>query len=129
MTNRGSIIFALGGVHGAVTLALVYMIIDSVSSSQFGIIILAEMLMIVLSMIVPTIAFRFLLPHNLSVKESIRQTNQLRDEMVEEGINAVKKIYLPENVRQSVLYDLQDQKNANSFSDFWRQWIQASWRT
>ncbi|MCD7125340.1 hypothetical protein [Limosilactobacillus caviae] len=41
----------------------------------------------------------------------------------------LKKIYLPENVRQSVLYDLQDQKNANSFSDFWRQWIQASWRT
>ncbi len=129
MTNRGSIIFALGGVHGAVTLALVYMIIDSVSSSQFGIIILAEMLMIVLSMVVPSIIFRFLLPHNLSVKESIRQTNRLRDEMVEEGINAVKKIYLPENVRQSVLYDLQDQKNANSFSDFWRQWIQASWRT
>ena len=31
MGNKGSIIFALGGVHGAVTLALVYMIINNVN--------------------------------------------------------------------------------------------------
>lgn len=61
MGNKGSIIFALGGVHGAVTLALVYMIIDNVSSAQFDMIVLAEMLVIILSMVVPSIESYFAL--------------------------------------------------------------------
>ena len=73
MGNKESIIFALGGVHGAVTLALVYMIIDNVSSAQFDIIVLAEMLIIILSMVVPSIVFRFILDHDMSSKETGKQ--------------------------------------------------------
>lgn len=29
-------------------------------------------------------------------------------------------------MKQSVVYDLRDQKKANSFKDFWRQWTKAS---
>ncbi|MFR0612115.1 hypothetical protein ACLUW2_06565 [Limosilactobacillus balticus] len=126
MGNKGSIIFALGGVHGAVTLALVYMIIDNVSSAQFDMIVLAEMLVIILSMVVPSIVFRFILDHDMSSKEAGKQIQRLRQEMVKEGLAAVEKIYLPEKIRESVVYDLRDQKSANSFADFWHQWAKAS---
>ena len=125
MGNKGSIIFALGGVHGAVTLALVYMIINNVSSAQFDMIVLAEMLVIILSMVVPSIVFRFILDHDMSRKEAGKQVQRLRQEMVKEGLKAVEKIYLPENIRESVVYDLRDQ-SANSFADFWHQWAKAS---
>lgn len=57
MGVRGSLIFALGGVYGAVTLALVYMIADQVSDSQFDTVVLAEMMMVFLIMLVPSILF------------------------------------------------------------------------
>lgn len=126
MKLKGSLIFALGGVHGAVTLALVYMIIDNVSSSQFDMIVLAEMLVIILSMIVPSFLFRFILKHDLSDKEAAIRTQKLRSKMVAEGLKAVENIYLPDKIRESVIYDLRDQKGANSFRDFWRQWAKAS---
>lgn len=126
MGNKGSVIFALGGVHGAVTLALVYMIIDNVSSAQFDMIVLAEMLVIILSMAVPSIVFRFILSHDMSKKETEKQIQRLRQEMVKEGLKAIEKIYLPGRIRESVIYDLRDQKSANSFADFWHQWAKAS---
>lgn len=46
--------------------------------------------------------------------------------MVKEGLKAVEKIYLPEKIRESVVYDLRDQKSANSFANFWHQWAKAS---
>lgn len=128
MKWRGSLIFALGGVHGAVTLALVYTIIDSVSRERFKTVILAETFVIILSMIIPTIIFRFMLPHALSIKEQGKEITRLRSEMVDVGLKAVEKIYLPPQIRESVLYDLRDQKNANSFHDFWRQWVKTSKR-
>ena len=39
-----------------------------------------------------------------------------------EGIAAVDKIYLPDNIRASVLYDLRDQKGVTTMRDFWKQW-------
>ncbi|MBB1079962.1 cation:proton antiporter [Limosilactobacillus sp. STM2_1] len=127
--RKGSVIFSLGGVHGAVTLALVYMVISSVTSVQFSTVVLSEMLMIILSMVVPSIIFQFILPHDLSAKRIADQAKRLRDEMVQEGIKTVQGIYLPDNVKQSVLYDLRDQKNATTFKEFWHQWVQASRRT
>lgn len=120
MGNKGSIIFALGGVRGAVTLALVYMIINNVSSAQFDMIVLAEMLVIILSMVVPSIVFRFILNYDMSRREAGKQVQRLRQEMVKEGLKAVEKI------RESVVYDLRDQKSTNSFADFWHQWAKAS---
>lgn len=126
MGVRGSLIFALGRVHGAVTLALVYMIADQVSDSQFDMVVLAEMMMVFLSMLVPSILFQLILPYDISLKKRRLEIQRLRTEIAKEGLAAVQDIYLPENVKQSVVYDLRDQKNANSFKDFWRQWAKAS---
>jgi CPA1 family monovalent cation:H+ antiporter len=125
---KGSLVFALGGVHGAVTLALVYTVAKRVTDSQFDVLVLAETLMIILSMVVPSIVFRFILKRDISVKEVKEETKRLRKEMVAQGEQAIEKIYLPADIRESVLYDIRDQNAANSFKEFWQQWAQASRR-
>lgn len=125
---HGSLVFALGGVHGAVTLALVYSIASSVSDVQFDLVILSEMLMVVLSMIVPSIIFQFILPHDLPTHDVNDATNRLRKEMVQHGLDAIEKIYIPAEVRERVSYDIQDQKGANTFKDFWQRWLLATRR-
>ena len=54
------------------------MIIDNVSSAQFDMIVLAEMLVIILSMVVSSIVFRFILDHDMSSKETGKQIQRLR---------------------------------------------------
>lgn len=126
MENRGSWIYALGGVRGAVTLALVFAIADNVTENQFREIILIESLMVILSMLIPTITFPFILEHDISKKEIARRTNKLKKRMVEEGLKAVQNIYLPERVKNSVCYDLRDQQAENTLRDFWRHWLYLS---
>lgn len=126
MENRGSWIYTLGGVRGAVTLALVFAIADNVTGNQFQEIILIEALMVILSMLIPTIVFPFILEHDISKKEIARRTNKLKQNMVEEGLKAVQNIYLPERVKNSVCYDLRDQQAENTLRDFWRHWLYSS---
>ncbi|MCH3921468.1 cation:proton antiporter [Limosilactobacillus sp.] len=126
MTRRGSLIFALGGVRGAVTLALVYSVAASVSAHQFNQVILVETLVVLLSMIVPSLLFPFLLEHDISEKETARRIVSIKEKMVEEGIKAIEKIYLPPTIRANVLYDLRDQQSNNSFKKFWQHWLHTS---
>lgn len=122
MTPKGSVIFALGGVHGAITLALVFSVASSLDTRQFQLVVLTETLLVLLSMLVPSLVFRLILPADIADTTVEERTNKLRHEMVIEGIKAVTAMYLPENVKKSVLYDLRDQKGATTFNDFWRQW-------
>lgn len=126
MGRRGSSIFSLGGVRGAVTLALVFTVSENITNSQFREVILIETLMIILSMIVPSVVFPFILKHDVPEKEIKRRTAALKKQMVIEGIKAIENIYLPERVREQVNYELHDQKTANSIKDFWRQWLRSS---
>ncbi|WP_283583720.1 cation:proton antiporter [Limosilactobacillus difficilis] len=126
MSNRGSLIFSIGGVRGAVTLALVFLIADHLTSQQFRQVVLVETIVIVLSMLMPSFIFPFILPHKISPKKAKRQLAVLRNEMVAEGLEVVEKIYLPKKVRERVLFDLQDQRTANSVGDFWQQWLRSN---
>lgn len=82
--------------------------------------------MVILSMLIPTIVFPFILEHDISKKEIARRTNKLKQNMVEEGLKAVQNIYLPERVKNSVCYDLRDQQAENTLRDFWRHWLYSS---
>ena len=126
MGNRGSWIFSLGGVRGAITLALVFTVANNVTATQFRNIILIEALVVILSMVVPTIVFPFILKHDISEKETIQRMSSLKQAMVEEGLKAVQNIYLPDRVRESVCYDLRNQRSNNSLKDFWQQWFRFS---
>ncbi|WP_267201934.1 hypothetical protein [Limosilactobacillus kribbianus] len=79
-----------------------------------------ETLVVLLSMIVPSLLFPFLLEHDISEKEVARRIVSIKEKMVEEGIKAVEKIYLPPTIRANVLYDLRDQQSNNSFKKFWQ---------
>lgn len=124
--NKGAWVFALGGVHGAVTLALVFMAASlGLKDQQYNLVIMSESVMIVLSMLVPTIVFRFILPKE---EQESGEKEKYRQEMIERAINEVEKMYLPKKVKQSVLYDLRDQNSETSLRQFWQQWFNVSRR-
>ena len=84
-SHRSALIFSLGGVHGAVTLALVFMAASlGLSSNQFNLVIMSESVMIILSMLVPSIVFWFILPkeeHDTGEKKKISpRDGQSRDQ-------------------------------------------------
>lgn len=127
VSHHESLFFALGGVRGAITMALVFSIEESgLTSTQFNQVLLAEIFLILLSMIVPTVLFRFILPPATPPTEADATRDRIRLEMVQAGREAVKKIYLPPRVRQRVMYDLADQANRTSQRDFWQEWRRTS---
>ena len=119
---KGAVIFAFGGVHGTVTFALAYMVAQtSVKRSDFNLVLMAEAVLIVLSLLVPTILFRVLLQHQPSDQVITKKTIQIRDEMIKHAIEKIQQIYLPENLRQTILYDLQTQRMRTSIRHFIRE--------
>lgn len=126
MSNKGSLIFAIGGVRGAVTLALVFLVADRLTGQQFQEVILAETVLIILSMVVPSIILPFLLPHKIAEKKSKQKSRELKNQMVDEGLQVIDHIYLPERVKQRVCFDLRDQRAANSIKEFWQQWARTN---
>lgn len=123
---KEAILFALGGVRGAITLALVFTVAGNVSAGQFRQLILVETLVIVLSMLVPTIVFPFILPHDISERVVKQRIIKIRAKMVDQGIQAIERIYLPDDVRARVMYELRDQQSANTLREFWRHWLSTS---
>lgn len=119
LTNKDSAVFSLGGVHGAVTLALVFSLKSfGVSEEDFSLILLSEFMLIVLSMVVPTILFRFILPKKSSEAEILEKMNKARQGMVKAGIAEVEKMYLPDRIKQIVINSLRDQSRETTLREF-----------
>lgn len=123
---KNAILFSLGGVRGAITLSLVFTVADSVNAGQFRQLVLVETLVIVLSMVVPTVVLPFILPHDISERVIKKRIINIRTKMVDQGIKAVEKIYLPDRVRERVMYDLRDQQSSTTLREFWRNWLHTS---
>lgn len=124
--NRDAWVFALGGVHGAVTLALAYTLTEShVTNADFNLVLMAESVLIILSLLVPTVAFRFILKPDISHREAHAEVMAVREQMVLRAITAVQKMYLPENVRRSVIFDLRSQKQHTRTSEFTKAWVEV----
>lgn len=119
LTRRDSIIFALGGVHGTVTFALAYTLSEeAVSDKTFNLVLLSESFLIIFSMIIPTILFRFILPKDISDLDQVREIERVRKEMVNYAREGIKKIYLPKKIYKQLDYDLRTQDNQTSVKDF-----------
>lgn len=124
--NRSAWIFSLGGVHGAVTLALAYTLAEvHVKTSDFNLVLMSESVLIILSLLVPTIVFRFILEKDVSHQDVTNEVDELRVNMVHRAIDAVNKMYLPDNVKQSVIFDLMSQKQRTRTRDFMKAWIEV----
>ena len=109
--RRESIVFSLGGIHGAVTLALALTISARFLGTQsYNLVIMSEAILIILSMLVPTIIFQFILPHEVSDEEAHIVVDKVRNEMVKRALISVHRMYLPQRVKRHVIYTLLNQK-------------------
>lgn len=124
--NKSAWIFSLGGVHGAVTLALAYTLAEfHLKTADFNLILMSESTLIILSLIVPTIIFRFILKKDVTSDEIENEVVEIRVNMVHQAIDTVNKMYLPDNVKKSVIFDLMAQKQRTRTKDFVRAWVEV----
>ncbi|MCH3921866.1 cation:proton antiporter [Limosilactobacillus sp.] len=122
-SRRAAWIFSLGGIHGAVTFALAFTIAETqVHRQDFNLILMAESTLIILSMIVPTIAFRFILQPQKFNKDRASRIQELRDEMVGHAIHEIQQLSIPDEVKLAVSFDLRSQKGQTSLKEFWHEW-------
>ena len=116
VSSKGALIFSLGGIHGAVTFALAYTLSEmSVNIADFHLILVSEIVLILLSLIVPTIAFRFILEPDLDQRKEV---NRVRKAMVHYALKQMNQIYLPKKIRKQLEFDLRTQMNQTSIKDF-----------
>lgn len=119
---KNSSIFALGGVHGAVTFALAYTLRgEGISQANLYLILLSEATLIILSMIVPTIVFRFIMPKDKFNTQKLNDIIKIRQEMIDHTIEAVSKVYVPKRIKKQLLFDLRSQNSDTSIKDFLRE--------
>lgn len=124
MNNRSSWIFSLGGVHGAVTLALVYMLTEyKITNLDFNLVLMSACTLILLSLIVPTIVFRFLLEKDVDDEDADQEIDKIRVEMVKKALASIDNMYMPDRVKKSVKFDLMAQKQRTKMRDFTRAWL------
>ena len=124
--KKEAVVFALGGVHGAVTLALVFSLLElGVSGNDFSLILMAEFILIILSMLVPTIVFLFILPKKKSNAEILENVTRIRHEMVEAAIKEVDKMHLPSRAKHVICTYLRDQAKATSLTEFNHRFVRA----
>lgn len=120
-------LFALGGVHGAVTFALVMMLEHAtLSTRQFNLAIMSESVLIILSLLVPSILFRFVLDKDVPDDEMIEELTSMRVAMVEHARQQLNEIYVPDRMKPILEYDLNAQIGQTSTRDFIKQWQKAS---
>ncbi|HAT54804.1 MAG TPA: sodium:proton antiporter [Lactobacillus sp.] len=119
-------LFAFGGVRGTVTLAMTFSVGGLLSESLYNQIVLIEVVVIVLSMLTPTIVFKLWLPLDTHLLERSLRQQKMRKKMVDIGIKTVNDMTLSDDVREVVVYDLQDQVQENTMFSFYRQWQDVS---
>ncbi|MFC6323671.1 cation:proton antiporter [Companilactobacillus baiquanensis] len=119
-----AISFSLGGVHGAVTLALVFSLVgQGISTHLFNLILLTETVVIVFSMLTPTILFKFILDP-VQNEDDLRMNKKLiREKMVNVGIEYVAGLQISPAVKESVTFDLLDQNRNTTLRQFLSQWL------
>lgn len=112
-------IFSLGGIQGAVTFALAYNLGKmSINIADFHLILVSEITLILLSMIVPTILFRFMLEPDKPDLDQRKEVDQVRIKMVQYAMDQMDKIYIPNKIRKQLEFDLRAQVNQTSLKDF-----------
>ncbi|WP_241244163.1 hypothetical protein [Lactobacillus amylolyticus] len=107
-------------MHGAVTFALAYTL-DLISSGRFHLILFSEAALIIFSLLIPTVIFRFILPRQKSDEEQEAAIDQVKVEMVNYALSELKKLYLPKKIRKQLKFDLHAQIDNTSMRDFLRE--------
>ena len=122
--NRSAWIFALGGIHGAVTFALAFTVAATqVKTQDFNLVLMSESVLIILSMLVPTIAFKFILPKTVVDNQLAEKIQRVRGQMVQTAIQKVRQMPdLSDEFKRAIIFDLESQKGQTTMRDFVREW-------
>lgn len=123
---KSALIFALGGVHGTVTLAMTFSISSYLSQTTYALAVVIETVVIVLSMLVPLIVFKLMLPVDVDEENRDRIMGQMREAMVNAALEETEKMNLCQEVAANVTYDLRDQIQANTLHTFFHEWHQTN---
>jgi len=126
LAQSHAVIFALGGVHGTVTLALA-LSVSVLTAADNQLVLLVETVVILFSMLVPTLILPRLLPTDTTAAVMAPKVATMRQAMVAAGLTRIEPLTLTSAVRASVTYDLRDQLQQNKLSRFLQQWGQSSW--
>lgn len=123
LKNRAAWIFALGGIHGAVTFALAFTVAETqVKTADFNLVLMSESLLIILSMLVPTIIFRWLLPKQSVDEDAAQRMQTVRGQMIMAGIEAVKTLGLSQEFEDAIIFDLRSQDGHTTMRQFVSEW-------
>lgn len=122
--NYHAWVFALGGIHGAVTFALAYTVANtSVAKPDVQLVVMSIIVLILASLIIPTIIFQFILKKEPNGVKRDQLIQHIRQKAVQKGIDRVQSVYLPTHLRRLVLFDLNAQMNDTSMREFTKQWL------
>lgn len=123
LPRREAWIFALGGIHGAVTFALAFTVAETqVKTSDFNLVLMSESLLIILSLIVPTIVFRWLLPKTKVDADAATRMATVRGQMIEVGVQTLWKMPTSQEFKAAVTFDLRSQNGHTSLRQFVSEW-------
>lgn len=122
--NYHAWVFALGGIHGAVTFALAYTVANTaVATADVQEVVMSIIVLIIVSLLIPTILFQLLLPSEPHGWEKDKLIQRIREKMVQKGIDRVQSVYLPPHLRRLVLFDLNAQMSDTTMREFTKQWL------
>ncbi len=108
--NREAWVFALGGIHGAVTFALAFTVAETqVKTTDFNLVLMSESLLIILSLLVPTIVFRWLLPKIKTDTDGAAKMAVIREQMIEAGVHDLWQMPISQEFKAAVTFDLRSQ--------------------
>lgn len=95
---------------------------SQINPQLFNFIIVVETVVIILSMLVPTILFKQLLLIDGDAEIRATELARIRHDMVTVGVKSLETMTLSQTVKSSVIYDLQDQVRKNTLGSFFEQW-------
>ncbi|WP_295746806.1 hypothetical protein [uncultured Limosilactobacillus sp.] len=122
-SKHNALVFAFGGIHGSVTFALAFMMAEEqIHQRDFSLIIMSESTLIILSMIIPTIVFQFILKSQQVDKHHEALINNLRKKMIDDAIKVINQLNISNEVKQAVSFDLRSQKGQTTLKEFWNKW-------
>lgn len=121
--NREAWIFALGGIHGAVTFALAFTVAETqVRTADFNLVLMSESLLIILSLIVPTVIFRWLLPKVRIDMDDAARMAVIREQMIEAGIHELWQMPISQEFKDAITFDLRSQNGHTTLRQFLSEW-------
>ncbi|MFD1418364.1 cation:proton antiporter [Companilactobacillus keshanensis] len=123
VSNKEAWIFALGGIHGAVTFALAFTVAETqVKTADFNLVLMSESLLIILSLLVPTIIFHWLLPKVKLDACTDAKMKIIRQKMIDAGIQSLWSMTISQEFKEAVTFDLRSQNGHTTVRQFFSEW-------